>query len=119
MINTVLDDLARLGYLDDRRFAAAKTLSTMQHKHHGRRRAYLELIKTGVAGEIAARAVEDAYESSDSVAVARQLAEKKIAVLRKLDPQTARRRLAGMLQRRGFDYETIKNVIDQVLGGLY
>ena len=29
---------------------------------------------------------------------------------------TARRRLAGMLLRRGFDYDTVRPVIDEVLG---
>jgi len=34
----------------------------------------------------------------------------------KLEPAVARRRLVGMLQRRGFDYESIKPVVDEVLG---
>lgn len=36
--------------------------------------------------------------------------------LAKLDPAVARRRLVGMLQRRGFDYDAIKPVVDEVLG---
>jgi hypothetical protein len=36
--------------------------------------------------------------------------------LKKLDPQVARRRLVGMLQRRGFDYDSIKPVIEEVIG---
>jgi regulatory protein len=38
VINGVLDDLTRLGYLDDERFARTKALSAAEHKHHGRRR---------------------------------------------------------------------------------
>jgi hypothetical protein len=34
----------------------------------------------------------------------------------KLEPAVARRRLVGMLQRRGFDYASIKPVVDDVLG---
>src|SRR4051794_16298112 len=45
VVNAVLDDLARLGYVDDERFAKAKALSAAQHKHHGRRRAFMELRK--------------------------------------------------------------------------
>jgi regulatory protein len=116
VIDAVLDDLARMGYLDDARFAKTKALSAAEHKHHGRRRAYVELIKAGVKKDVADAALDDVYETSDSTAAARHLAEKKAPSLRKLDPMTARRRLAGMLQRRGFDYETIKPVIDQVLG---
>jgi SOS response regulatory protein OraA/RecX len=38
--------------------------------------------------------------------------------LRKLDPVTAKRRLIGMLQRRGFDYDTIRPIVEEVLGGI-
>jgi regulatory protein len=117
VVDAVLDDLARLGYLDDERFAKTKALSAAQHKHHGRRRAFMELIKAGVTGETADKAVGDVFAEHDSTAVARGLAQKLAARLRKLDPTVARRRLVGMLQRRGFDYESIKPVIDEVLGG--
>ena len=56
------------------------------------------------------------YENSDSLAVAKELAMKQAARLRKLDPLVAKRRLVGMLMRRGFDYETIKPVVEEVLG---
>ena len=107
VIDGVLDDLARMGYLDDARFAKTKALSAAEHKHHGRRRAFMELIRAGVKKDVADAALDDVYDKNDSLAAARQLAERKAASLR---------RLAGMLQRRGFDYETIKPVIDQVLG---
>jgi regulatory protein len=124
VINGVLDDLARLGYVDDERFAKNKALSAAQYKHHGRRRAMVELLKSGVKGETARKALDDVYDAGgaeggvDSVATARMLAQKKAPSLRKLDPLVARRRLMGMLQRRGFDYDSIKPVVDEVLGDL-
>ncbi len=69
-----------------------------------------------MTGETARRALEDVYETHDSMAVARQLAEKKAPSLRRLDPVVARRRLVGMLLRRGFTYDDIRPVIDEVLG---
>ena len=119
VVDTVLDDLARLGYLDDERFARTKALSAAQHKHHGRRRAFMELIKSGVKGDVADKALTDVYAEHDSTAVARELARKQLPRLRKLDPMAARRRLVGMLQRRGFDYDSIKPVVDEVLGKDY
>jgi regulatory protein len=116
VVDAVLDDLARLGYVDDERFAKTKALSAAQHKHHGRRRAFMELRKAGVTGDVADKALADVYADHDSTGVARQLAEKQAPRLRKLDPLVARRRLVGMLQRRGFDYESIKPVVDDVLG---
>jgi regulatory protein len=116
VVDAVLEDLARLGYLDDERFAKTKALSAAQHKHHGRRRAFMELIKSGVKGDVADKALSDVYAEYDSTGMARQLAEKQLPRLRKLDPLVARRRLVGMLQRRGFDYDSIKPVVDEVLG---
>ena len=116
MIDEVLAELRRLGYVDDARFAKTKALSAAQHKHHGPRRAMMELMKAGVKREIAQSAVGEVYESNDNIAEARKLAQKQAARLRRLDPQVARRRLVGMLQRRGFDYDSIKPVIEEVIG---
>ena len=117
IINGVLDELARLGYVDDARFARTKAHSAAEHKKHGRRRAFVELLKTGVKGDVAEKALDSVYDSHDTLAVARQLAQKQAPRLRKLDPLVARRRLTGMLQRRGFDYEDVRPVIDEVLDG--
>ena len=118
VVDAVIDDLNRMGYLDDERFAKTKALSAAQHKHHGKRRAIVELMKSGVARETASRAVDDVYDKEDSLAIARQLVARQTPRLRKLDPLVARRRLVGMLQRRGFDYDTIKPIVDEVLGGV-
>ena len=116
VIDAVMEDLVRMGYVNDAQFALSKVQSIAKHKHHGKRRAAIELTKAGVKGEAAKRALDEVYEAHDSVAVARSLAEKKAPSLRKLEPMVAKRRLIGMLQRRGFDYESIKPVVDEVLG---
>jgi regulatory protein len=116
IMSAVLDELARLGYIDDERFARAKALSAAEHKKHGRRRAMAELLKSGVKGDVARRALDHVYDAQDTLAVARQLAEKQAPRLKRLEPEVARRRLVGMLQRRGFDYEDIRPVVEEVLG---
>jgi regulatory protein len=115
VVDAVLDDLVRLGYVDDERFAKTKAMSAAEHKHHGKRRALIELRRAGVSAAVAGSAVEDVYASHDSIAAARALAEKQVSRLRKLDPHVARRRLVGMLQRRGFDYESIRPILDELL----
>jgi regulatory protein len=116
VVDAVLADLARLGYVDDDQFARAKATSAARHKHHGRRRAFVELRRSGVTDHVAGRALDGVYAEHDSTAVAKALALKQLARLQKLDPPVARRRLVGMLQRRGFDYDAIKPVVDEVLG---
>jgi regulatory protein len=115
-IDETLADLTRLGYLNDDTFAKAKALSAAERKHHGQRRAMMELMKAGVKSDVARRALGEVYSTVDSTAVARELAMKQAPRLRKLDPLVARRRLVGMLQRRGFDYDAIRPLLDEVLG---
>jgi regulatory protein len=114
-VEIVLADLQRRRYLDDRRYAEARALSAAERKQHGRRRAFMELRRAGVASEVADQALSKVYADNDSTAVARALIAKQASRLRKLDPQVARRRLVGMLQRRGFDYETVRPLIDEIL----
>lgn len=115
-IESVLDSLERSGYVNDAKFAQSNVESSAKSRHHGRRRAAIELLKKGVVGEDARKALENVYDTHDSLGVARELARKKRASLMKLDPQVARRRLAGMLMRRGFEYDVVRPVIDEVLG---
>ncbi|HWE03056.1 MAG TPA: RecX family transcriptional regulator [Tepidisphaeraceae bacterium] len=116
VIDSVLDQLTELGYVNDERFAGTKALYASERKHHGRQRARIELFKSGIRGEVAERALNEVYNGADTVGVARMLARKQAPRLQKLDPMVARRRLAGMLLRRGFDYETVKPIIDETLG---
>jgi regulatory protein len=116
VIEAVLEDLSRMGYLNDERYARTRALAAAQHKHHGRRRAFLELIRVGIKGDVADRALNEVYSEHDSTAIARELARKQAPRLKGLDPVVARRRLVGMLQRRGFDYDSVKPIVDEVLG---
>lgn len=115
-VESAIVQLTRLGYLDDARFAKSKASAAAEYRKHGRRRAYVELIKSGVEKETARRTSEEVYEAHDSLKVARELAAKKAPSLLRLDRQTARRRLTGMLLRRGFNFDEIKPVLDEVLG---
>lgn len=115
-IAEVLSELERLGYVDDARFAQVKAMSLAQHRHHGPHRAQLELLKSGIPPETARQAVQTVYQAQDTEATARELARKQAPRLRRLDPAVARRRLIGILLRRGFDYDTIRPVIQEVLG---
>jgi regulatory protein len=116
IIEGVLDDLQRMNYLDDAKFAVSKAASSARYKHHGPRRAMAELLRAGVKSEIAKKATAEVYDAADSLEIAMKLAERQSARLKKLDPPVARRRLIGMLMRRGFEFESIKPVVEKILG---
>src|SRR3954470_8743005 len=83
VVEAVIADLTRMGYLDDARFAQTKAQSAADYKKHGKRRAKIELLKSGVSGEVADAALSKVYDAADSTAVARELALKKAASLKK------------------------------------
>jgi regulatory protein len=116
LVQTALDELTRLGYIDDARFAEARATSAARHRKHGPRRAYVDLVRAGVGHETARRAAVEVFETHDSMKVARELAMKKLPALRRLAPEVARRRLMGMLLRRGFTYDQVRPVIEETVG---
>ncbi len=118
LITVVLDQLQEMNYVNDQRFAETRAELAAKYKHHGSNRARMELAKKGVPRETARKAVETVYESHDSSAMARDLAMKKMRSLARLAPAVAKRRLYGMLLRRGFDWDTIKPVVEEALGSI-
>jgi regulatory protein len=115
IIEGVLDDLTRLEYLDDARFAAARAAAAASHKHHGPRRAMQELMRAGVKADLARSATDKVYADHDPVAIAERLAMRQVPRLKKLERAVAKRRLMGMLIRRGFDSRMIAEVVRKAL----
>ena len=119
IISQVVAKLMRLGLLDDAQFAAqwveAKT-RVGGSRPVGRRRLSSELYAKGVSKDQIAEAVE-VVTNDDELALARAAAGKKVRVVptdRDL-LQAERRKLMGFLQRRGFGWETVKQVTRESL----
>lgn len=119
VITQVLEKLTRLGLLDDAQFAAqwveAKT-RVGGSRPVGRRRLSSELFGKGVAKDQIAEAVEK-VTNEDELALARAAAGKKVRVVPSDHDvlQAERRKLMGFLQRRGFGWETVKQVTREAL----
>lgn len=116
VIESVMARLEELGYINDAKFAETRATAAAKTKKLGRRRAAQDLIKAGVERGTAARALEEVYEAHDSAKVARELVEKHLPRLSRFDVQTTRRRLMGVLMRKGYDYEMSRNAISEVMG---
>jgi regulatory protein len=110
----VLDRFTEVGLVDDA--AYAEMLVRTRHAERGlaRRALAQELRRKGIEPEVAALALEQVDES-DEHAAARRLVEKKARSTRGLDAQVRRRRLAGMLARKGFAGGVAMRAIDEVL----
>jgi regulatory protein len=119
IIAIVVAKLVKLGLLDDAQFAAqwveAKT-RVGGSRPVGRRRLSSELYAKGVAKEQIADAV-DVVTNADELILARAAASKKVRVVPsdREALQKERQKLMGFLQRRGFGWETVKQVTRESL----
>jgi len=116
MVEEVLNQLAEQGYVGDEQFARARAQSACRNKHYGRDRVRQDLLNKGVKDEVVNRVLDEIYTPTHDAATVQLLVAKHAARLRKLDPSVARRRLMGMLQRRGFDEDTVRRSVVESLG---
>ncbi len=115
VIDAVVAECKRLGYVDDAKYAAGRAGDAATLKRHGKQRAVQELLAKGVDKSTAESAATAAYADVDPVESAMELATKKAPSLQRFDHPTRVRRLSGFLQRRGFDFDTVRTVVDRVL----
>jgi regulatory protein len=114
VINAVLADLTRLGYLDDAQFAAQWASSRLRLRGFGRRRIEQELKQKGVDQEIIRGALAIAIPPEDEIEAARSFAERKLRTMKSFEPEVRRRRLAGFLERKGFSYDIIREMLSHI-----
>lgn len=112
-IRQTIQKLTDIEYLDDDAFARTQT-AAMQRKRFGPRRAQRELIRRGIDRELAAKITAAAYAQTDTGEMASEIVRKNLPRMRKLSAETARRRLIGVLARRGFDDTTIRQALSKL-----
>lgn len=109
--------LSAAGLLDDARYAAARARSGIVGKSRSRRRMTEALAHEGVARDVAAAAVQQVFEEegTDELAVAQRAAEKKLRLLRGLEPLAQRQKLYGFLARQGYAADVVRRTLRAVL----
>lgn len=103
----VVNDLSRLGLIDDRRYAQKCAEYFLTRKLWGKYRAREEMRRRGIPSELIDEALEEYDEGSDDRL--RELIEKKYA--RKLADENGVNKVKAALARQGFSYDEIKRVL--------
>jgi regulatory protein len=114
VIESVMDHLFRLGYVDDRKFACQWAAGRARMRGYGRRRIEQELRQKGVAKETVREALAEAIPPENERETACVVAEKKRRMMKSLEPEARKRRLAGFLERKGFPHEIIWDILRTV-----
>jgi len=100
-VRAVLDQLAESGYLDDYSFARDYIHSRCALRPSGRALLEMKLRSKGVPAAIV-REVLNELKPEEEEKMAEDLAKKKAALLRNLEPEDRRQRLYRFLLNRGF-----------------
>ena len=103
----VVNDLSRLGLIDDRRYAKKCAEYFLTRKLWGKYRAREEMRRRGIPSELIDEALEEYDEGSDDRL--REPIEKKYA--RKLADENGVNKVKAALARQGFSYDEIKRVL--------
>ncbi len=104
--------LEEKAFIDDRRLAELLKRDAVERRHFGAQGVRSYLIRRGIAKDIAD---EMAESDNDYLGAAMQLAEKKMRSMGRLDSVTIKRRLLGLLARRGFTSDEIRQVLKKIM----
>lgn len=113
--NELVLDFKKRGLLDDIKFAKAWISDRMNLKPMGRSKLKQELKEKGVSEFDIEDVIGNENSEIDELETARKLACKRIMLLKGMDRITAKRRLFGYLQRRGFTYEVVLKAVREAL----
>ena len=116
-VRVVVQELVDQELVSDRRFAEALARDAVRLKPRARRLLVSEIVSKGVPAPVAGRAVDSVFEDQevDDAALAQRVAEAYLPRVEGRPTETRWRRLAGHLQRRGFDNDRIYDVCSSLL----
>lgn len=115
LVKDVLDYLTEKKFLDDHEFAKQYTEEKLRTKSWGRNKLKSELFGKGISAGIIEKVLTEAELSP--VENAMSLAEKKLKILlkRNYSGRELSSKLYTYLYSKGYDYDTIKEVIDNLI----
>ncbi len=116
VVDGTLAYLEEKAFIDDRRLAELLKRDAVEGRHLGAQGVRSYLIRRGIAKDIADAMAE---ADNDYLGAAMQLAEKKMRSMGHLDSVTIKRRLWGLLARRGFSSDEMRLVIQRLNVELY
>ena len=106
--------LKELGYIDDEMYAKRFIESRNRSRPKGKKLIQMELKRKGISSDI----IEN-IDGSNDLELARGVAQKKYLLWKKLPVLEQKKKLFGLLQRRGFSSTVVFRVIDEVTGLTY
>jgi regulatory protein len=106
----IIQKLKQLEQINDHAFAVWWVEQRMTFRPKGKIALLMELRQKGVEQEVSNKVIA---EKVNELPLARRAVEKKLKIYKNLPPLEFRQKITGFLARRGFSWETVKEVIDE------
>lgn len=114
-IEWTIDRLTELQVLDDENYARMVVRNQLARKPAGRRLLEGKLREKGIETSLITLVLDEALEERDTLADARKLAQSAArSISDRHEPEVRIRRITGRLARRGFDFDVIRKVVDEL-----
>lgn len=111
VINDVLQRLRRNGMVNDKQFAKSWVENRNEFRPRAHRMLTYELRQKGITDEIISQTLDSIISDEE---LAFKAAQNQVRKYKDLEWPNFRRKLSGFLARRGFSYNIISLVVDQV-----
>lgn len=110
-VDKALDDLERVGLVDDDEFARLFVESRLRRRPRSYRLLRRELGARGIPAEVIEEVIEERRREVPEVEVARRALEPRLKRLRGMPTEEARSRAARFLSGKGFSQSTIEELL--------
>ena len=114
VIEEVVAGLKRIGEIDDVKFARIWMESRMRLNPMGDVVLRHELKEKGVSDSVIEATLQDKAAKFDEYEVAFSMAKERFERFKNLDRQKAMKRVYDFLLRRGFKYDTVSRIVDNL-----
>jgi regulatory protein len=110
-VRGVVEKLKKENVLNDSEFANWWVEQRLTFRPKGKIALRRELQQKGIGNDI----ISEVLASLDEVEAAKRVVEKKSRMFKGQSSMQARRKLIALLQRRGFSWDTIRQIVDESL----
>ena len=111
----ILGKLEELNFINDEEFVKWWLEQRISFRPMGRRRIEMELKQKGIDKETIVKLLNCLIATTTEKELAKKAVEKKLRLWQNLPSDEFCQKLTGFLARRGFSWETIKEVVDEIL----
>lgn len=118
VVDAVIERLYALHYLDDAAYARSFVSGRFRNRGYGPARIRGDLMRRGIDRSLIEEALGEVLEPEETFETAKEQAEKRWARLAsEPDPAKRRKKLSDFLVRRGYSYDIVRRVLEEVERG--